>query len=264
MISKSGKELNKLLMVTVVLTFSVFTSQVALADIKVRAGTSSVSYSAEMVLANKSFTRTEDFKGPLIGLTFIRDSGLYLDVSLASGDKEGKYPYITGEGTFPAPKAYRADIAWVVGKAYLDEESGLAKSIFIGYKTSRTELDGPQVSGTPAAYKFNTSGLAVGGGISKPLDIGGSVGVNGGVGVMRMIWEESYLKGTTSNSTSDLSYGYSLGASYTYPFGSAFGVTLDYKTQSYNLKFSSGTGPSLPTTIVEKVSALGLSLYGQF
>ena len=264
MIKISGIELGKLLLVSSVFVMPALLSQSALADIKVRAGNSSVNYSAEMVLANKNFTRTEDFKGPLIGLTFIRDSGLYLDVSLPSGDKEGKYPYITGGGTFPAPKSYRGDVAWVVGKAYVDEDSGLAKSIFIGYKTSRTEIDGPQVSGTPAVYKFNTSGLVVGGGISKPLDIGGSVGVNGGVGVMRMIWEESYLNGTSTNSTSDLSYGYSLGASYTYPFSSAFGVTLDYKTQSYNLKFSSGSGPSLPTTIVEKVSALGLSLYGQF
>ena len=262
MIIKSGKELGKWLLVSSVFVMPAFLSQSALADIKVRAGTSSVNYSAEMVLANKNFNRTADINGRLIGITFIRESGLYLDVSMSAGQTAGKYPHLLGGA--PADTTFHTDIAWVVGKAYVDEESGLAKSIFIGYKTSRTEIDGPQVSNVPAAYKFNTSGLVVGGGISKPLEIGGSVGVNGGVGVMRMIWEENYFAGTPTNATSDLSYGYSLGASYTYPFSSAFGVALDYKTQSYNLKFSTGTGPSLPTTIVEKVSALGLSLYGQF
>ena len=61
----------------------------------------------------------------------------------------------------------------------------------------------------------------------------------------------------------DFALGFSLGASYTYPFTSKFGIVADVKYNKYSYDFS--TSSTKPTfTVDEDISALGVSLYAKF
>jgi hypothetical protein len=76
---------------------------------------------------------------------------------------------------------------------------------------------------------------------------------------MGATWKDNSVRGY--NVKADTAVGGSLGANYTFPFTSNFGVVADAKYHSYNYKFGSSAAPF---TIREKITSVGVSLYAKF
>jgi hypothetical protein len=73
-------------------------------------------------------------------------------------------------------------------------------------------------------------------------------------------WKDNRTVGTY-NVDADTAVGGSVGANYTFPFTSKFGVTVDYKYHSYSYNF--GTS-ALPFTVRERISTLTGLIYAKF
>jgi hypothetical protein len=229
-------------------------SQSALAEVKVRAGVASANYElgGNYILAKSSYTPVN------VGLTFASDTGMYLDLSASSGS--GKHDGWKGFG-YSAENFKRTDAAVIGGKSFLNQNNGLATTFYVGYKTGTTTLGAENVPFV-AWYSetFKTSGLVFGGGASYPIASGraGMVGVNVGLGLMSATWEDT----TGFYDKSKTAFGGSIGANYTYPITSSFGVVADLKYQSYNYKFDDK--PTWKKNITERISTLGVSAYFKF
>jgi hypothetical protein len=251
------KGIKKVLFVSSMVAVAAISSQPAMADFKVRLGKANVHYEGNISAPTGNSNTAQDFQSNFFGATYIWDSGIYFDLSHYVGrvDRPGGF------------QDQRFDPTFTLGLAG-ETESGTKTSMFVGVKHGHTEYAGTPVGANTPTYSFDTNGFVMGGGLGFPMSNGTTVGVNAGIGFLRMLWGETYVGPTApaaSEDTSTMSLGYSYGVNYTIPFNQTFGLTLEYKGQSYNFKFGgTGTGPTHPSTVVEKVSTVGFNLYAQF
>ncbi len=249
---------------------AVFVSQTAQAEIKIRAGVASSTYTlgGDYVDAESSYNPTN------FGLTWAADNGMYIDVALSggSGDHNGwavanaPTTICVGEvscGNAASPSApfERSDAALIFGMSFLNPNSGIAGTIYTGLKTGTTTLGAnkPVTNLLWTEETFEATGVVFGGGASFPIAAGkaGSIGVSLGLGVMQATWQDN----TGFAIDADFAVGFSYGVSYTYPITSMFGVVADIKGNSYSYEFDYfGT----PFTVDETVSSIGVSLYAKF
>lgn len=253
--------MKKSLLISSLFVATALVSQSAMAEIKIRAGAGSSTYE----LGGDYITAKSDYNPTNFGVTFSSDTGAnagYVDLSYSSGS--GKHDGWKKYGT-PSESFKRSDFALTGGVVFLNQNNGIAGNVYVGIKTGTTTL-GANRSVIALYYAnpwseetFETSGVIMGGGASFPIAGGraGSVGVNVGVGFMGATWKDN----AGYNVKADTAIGGSLGASYTFPFTSNFGVVADYKYHSYNYKFGSSNNPF---TVREKISTLGASLYAKF
>ena len=98
-------------------------------------------------------------------------------------------------------------------------------------------------------------GLTAGIGKGLPFNEGktGSLGVNAAFALL----QAKNTDVTGASTTSNISYGLSIGASYNYMFKPYLGVSADTKFQSYFIKYSTFSGD-------ERIISASLSLVGQF
>jgi len=237
-------------------------SQAAYAEVKIRAGTGTATYEL-----GGDYTKAKSTYNPTaFGVTYSSDiasnSGWYIDGSYSSGT--GKHDGWAALGT-PSESFKREDFALTGGVVFLNQENGIAGNIYMGIKTGSTKLGANQAAIATAFTNpwseetFDTAGLIFGGGASFPIAQGraGSVGVNGGLGLMGATWKDNAGFSAKANTA----VGVSLGASYTFPITSMFGVTADYKYQSYSYNFGDTT---TPFKVDEKFSTLMGFLYVKF
>jgi hypothetical protein len=251
-----NKQTRKLLLLASTCAVTMLITQAAVADIKVRAGISKVSYSTDMAAPTRTFSGSHDFRVPLIGATFISDTGWYVDAALATVNTPSN---IYTDGTLT-----RKDGTVVVGKSETGD-TGTSKSWYVGMKFGTTDQDEQPVGGNRSEYSMNTTGLVFGGGFGIPLSVGGTVAMNAGLGIMQMQWREKYNGIFRSENRSGFSPGYSYGLSYNYPFNQTIGAVAEYKGQVYNYSFNGGgSGPTKPSSVSEKVTTISLSLYATF
>ncbi|HAF45355.1 MAG TPA: hypothetical protein DCK83_10585 [Gallionellaceae bacterium] len=259
--------MKKSILISSLFVATALVSQSAMAEIKIRAGAGSSTYE----LGGDYITAKSTYKPATIGLTFSSDSGAnagYLDLSYSGGS--GKHDGWTKYGT-PSEEFKRSDFALTGGVVFLNQDNGIAGNVYVGIKTGTTTLgatkaalEGPGPYTPTSSWTeetFETSGVIFGGGASFPIASGraGSVGVNVGLGIMGAKWKDNSTAGFSA--TADTAVGGSLGASYTFPFTSNFGVTADYKYHSYSYNF--GTS-ALPFTVRERISTLGATVYAKF
>lgn len=243
-----------------------FMSQPALAEVKIRAGTGSSTYE----LSGDYITATSTYSPATLGATFSWGGGRtggYVDLALSGGTgTHDGWAYIGA----PEQSFKRSDFAVTGGVVFLNQNNGIAGNVYVGLKTGTTTLganraaliaDGYTANTAWTEEKFNTAGVILGGGVSFPIAGGraGSVGVNLGIGIMGATWEDNSAAGFSA--TANTAVGGSIGANYTFPFSSHFGVTADYKYQSYSYNFGDTT---TPFTIDEKFSTLMGTLYVKF
>lgn len=253
--------MNKLLLISGICAAAVV-SQVAQAEVKVRAGVAKSSYSAAFgnsstpsaVYRNK--TAISDYTAANIGLTYLLDNGLYFDLGTSSSVSSATHDLWATRT--PIPQSFkRTDTAFIVGKAGAFP-NGMGNNLYMGLKTGKSNLAAPASLGWTEDI-FTASGLVLGGGLSFPLGAkGGSIGVNGGIGFMSATWTDTagfYAK-------ADSALGASFGLSYTLPFTTAFGLVVDYKGNAYSYTFNSGKTTEF--TVDETTGALGLGLYAKF
>lgn len=242
-------------------------SQSAMAEFKIRAGAGASSYE----LGGDYTGASSDYTSVNLGLTFATDGGFYVDLAGSSGS--GKHD---GWATANAPTTIcgstscgnvaspdedfkREDYALIVGKSFLNPNNGIAATFYAGLKGGSSTLGAKNAGVSWTEDTFDTAGVVFGGGASFPIASGaaGAVGVNLGIGVMEAKWKDD----TGFSVTSNTAVGFSLGASYTFPFTSNFGVVADYKLNAYDYKFGDTANPF---TVKETFSTLGASLYAKF
>jgi hypothetical protein len=242
-------------------------SQSALAEVKLRAGVGASSYK----LGGDYTGAKSDYNSTNVGVTFAADNGFYVDLAGSSGS--GKHD---GWATANAPTTIcggtscgnvasaeedfkRSDYALIVGGSHLNQNNGIAVTFYGGLKGGTTTLGAKNAGLTWTEEKFETQGVVFGGGASFPIAQGraGAVGVNLGLGIMSAKWTDNNGYNVKSNTA----VGFSLGASYTYPITSNFGVVADYKLNAYSYAFGDTANPF---TVNEAFSTLGGSIYVKF
>lgn len=232
----------------------IFSAQAAYADVKLRVGPSKINYSSEATFSNQTASAQTFYdKGASIGLTAIdNDSGWYFDGSGTGGESRDPRESVRS--------LTYTHIALVAGKAYA-HENGMSSSIFAGYKIGFTEQTLPQlVGGKVEQYTFDVAGIVMGAGLGIPVPgIGGTLGVNAGVGMMKMDMSSLY---TIKQVSSNESIGYSYGMSYSYPFTETLGLTVDVKGNSYNYTF--GTNAYGLQSATEQWTAYSVLLTANF
>lgn len=251
--------MKKSVLVSSLFVAAALASQSALAEVKVRAGVAASTYDlgGDYITAKSTYTPAN------VGLTFSSDfaanKGWYIDGSYSSGS--GKHDGWASLGA-PSESFKRSDFALTGGVVFMNQNNGMAGNVYVGYKSGKTTLGAQNAGLLWTEETFDTSGVIVGGGASYPIAGGraGSVGVNVGIGIMSATWKDNRTVGTF-NEKANTAVGGSLGANYTFPFSSNFGVVADLKYHSYNYKFGSTANPF---TIREKITSLGASLYAKF
>jgi len=242
-------------------------SQSALAEVKIRAGAGSSTYE----LSGDYITAKSTYSPATIGATFSWGSGAtggYVDLAYSGGTgTHDGWAYIGA----PEQSFKRSDIALTGGVVFLNQNNGIAGNVYVGLKGGSTTLGansaalitnlGYSASTTWTEEKFDTAGIIFGGGVSFPIAGGraGSAGVNLGIGIMSATWKDNSVAGFDVKSNTAV--GGSVGVNYTFPFSSHFGVTADYKYQSYSYNFGD---TATPFTVDEKFSTLMGTLYVKF
>lgn len=236
-----------------------FISQDALAEgVKLRAGTSSNSYELNITPATGAgYTfATTTYTGTNFGITFLTSDSTYIDVAASSGTGTYNRPTYVGDLS-------RSDLAFIFG-ANLGSTSGTMGNLYAGYKTGETKLDPPTSAPAGSSHlNFKANGLVAGGGMIFPLGGAGALGLNFGLGLMSGKYD-LHNNGTTTTTTynADYALGYSYGIGYSYPFTPNFGISLDYKANSYTYTFNAGL--TTENKLEEKFNATVGSLYVKF
>jgi hypothetical protein len=266
--------MKKTLLITGLFAAATLVSQSALAEVKIRAGTGSSTYSL-----GGDYTHAKSTYHPTsFGLTFSSESGLYLDIAASSGS--GKHDgwatanvhSVVCSSSLPCNAAAspnedfkRSDWALIFGESHVNQSSGIATTFYVGFKGGSTTLGAlhAQTLTHWTEEKFDSYGVVFGGGASFPIAQGkaGSVGVNLGLGIMGATWKDNGVPNYNVSATSAI--GGSFGVNYTYPITQNFGVVAEYKGNSYSYSFGSDTSTT-KFTISESINYFGASIYAKF
>jgi hypothetical protein len=245
-----GMKMNKKIVLACLCGVAVMASQGAMAAVKVRGGVTNNNYDLQYDSGSTSYKHTtSSFGGQSLGLTFISDSGLYLDLASSSGKGDRKDRY-SATGTFE-----RTDTAIVLGSTSVTS-GGSATNVYVGWKSGETKL------GSTSNYfpqTFSGSGFIFGGGWGIPAG-GGTIGLSLGMGLMG---QKYTVNGTTTTTwDADQAVGVSFGLGYSYPLAQNLGLSVDYKANAYKYNFNATSGT--PFSYGESFSTLSLLAYLTF
>jgi hypothetical protein len=236
-----------------------FVSQAAMAQgIKIRGGTSNNSYELNVTpaaAAGYNFA-TATYTGTNYGVTFLTSDSTYIDIAGSNGSGTYNRPTYIGDLS-------RSDLAFVFGVNFGDTTSNIG-NLYVGYKTGETKLDPPTSAPAGSSHlNFKANGLVTGGGLIIPLGGAGALGLNLGLGLMSGKYD-LHNNGSTTTTTynADYALGYSYGIGYSYPFTQNFGISLDYKANSYTYTFNAGL--TTENSLEEKFNSTVGSLYVKF
>ena len=147
------------------------------------------------------------------------------------------------------------------GVVFLNQNNGIAGNVYVGLKGGSTTLAAKNTGLPWSEETFDSTGVVFGGAAGFPVASGraGFVGVNAGLGIMGATWKDN--SPSQFNAKAKTAVGGSLGVNYTFPFSRNFGVTADYKFQSYSYNFGDTANPF---KVSEKFSTLMAILYAKF
>lgn len=250
--------MKKLLLASSMFALAAVSSQSAMAEVKVRGGVGNTSFALEFINIYTNADVKADLLTTSLGVTYIGESGMYLDVS---GSRGGVRNSTTTSSSAPNMKITgRTDAAINVGYAG-SFDSGRGYSYYVGYKTGETlaTLSNPTLF-TPTNDKFSTTGYVVGGGISLlPFDFGGVLGFNVAAARLTTDWSDDAAFSSSSGTS-----GVSSGVSYTYPISSTFNIAADAKQNVYQYTFNACKNTTANCQVYEKVMSLAVTLSAQF
>lgn len=195
-----------------------------------------------------------DYTSLNVGLTYISQDQWYLDLGYKT---DTSADWNTAE-LLPVSQDEdyeRDDITITVGKII----NGV--QLFVGYQNSKTDMALPlitqQIFGWVAEEEFNIKGYFAG--LGRSFSIGeGSLNINGSMG-----WMDAELV-DASGFSNDASGGdgYSVGASYTYFFGSKTSVSAELKHQNYSYEYSNQN--IILTAGDDQMTMFGININRQF
>jgi hypothetical protein len=235
-----------------------FLSQAAQADgaVRVRYGIANTDYGVTYEDAFGTEQAASSYTATNVGLTVISSGGVYFDAVVGSSEDGAKYKgdpdWFGGQtGNF-----VRSDTTLTVGFSQPSAD-GSSAAFFFGYKSGETEL---KVNSTNVRDLFETSGFFFGMSYGFPVG-GGHFGVNGALSFMSGSWD--WNGASPFKADADFTVGFSLGANYTYMFGSNVGMSVEAKYNSYTYDFGVD-GNTVLFTIDETITSVGVNLFAQF
>ena len=175
-----------------------------------------------------------------VGATYIWPSNTFVDFTTRRSILDATYSAGSRSGDFS-----RTENILTVGMPLDGGMLGNA-GIFNAETTNK-------VASSAASQKIIGVSVGIGKGFLIEGGKSGVVGVNGGVALLNAT--NTSLSGVSSSS--NLSYGLSVGATYNYVINKTWSVSADGKFQSYLIKYSSFSGD-------ERIISLAASLIGQF
>jgi len=203
-----------------------------------------------------------------VGFSWISPERIYVDLSLqrsGGGATHDFWKDATG-GNPPGPDQKFSNDSEVLTAGYIHVLSeGQTLSGFGGLRHGKTTLAAPRGGAIPAGLItwskdfFDSRGVFFGAALGMPA-LGGSISVSGALALMRGKWTDD----VSFSSNADSTVGFSLNASYTYRFAQAWGVTADYRYQTYNYAFNQNSAVFLPYHVTEKINSIGARVSYQF
>ena len=204
-------------------------------------------------------TAKSQYTAANVGLTWISPKGIYVDVS---GQQSLSATHDLWNSVTSQSQDFSHDSYTLTGGYVHGFSQGASISGFGGYLKSTTTLNAPRPPFLFSQDKFDSKGIFVGVGGGIPA-LGGQVTASGAIAFMSGRWTDDKVSNAYSNKA-DYTFGYSLGAAYTYKFTQAWGVTGDLRYQRYNYNFDvySITEPAFQVS--EKILSAGVRLSYQF
>jgi hypothetical protein len=212
-------------------------------------------------------TAKADYLATNVGFSWISPQRIYVDLSLqrSGSATHDLWKDATG-GNPPGPEQDFSHDSEVLTAGYIHVLSqGMTVSGFGGYRHGKTTLAAPLGGTVPAGVItwskdfFDSRGVFFGAAWGMPA-LGGSVSVSGALALMGGKWTDDVAFSSEADST----VGFSLNASYTYRFAQAWGVTADYRFQTYNYAFNQNSAVFLPYDVTEKINSIGARVSYQF
>lgn len=250
--------MKKTIVLTCLLGAVALASQSAMASgLKLRGGVTNNTYSLDVTPAtgNPYNYATSSYSGNNLGVTWLMADTVYLDYAASNGSGTWNGTYTNG-GAFTS-NLKRTDNALVLGVNSISE-GGSVGNLYVGWKAGETVLDRAAGAASNPSLNFKTNGFIFGGGWGIPLGGAGTLGLSLGLGLMSGEYDTTSLGVTTTNKA-DMALGLSYGISYSYPFTKNFGISADYKANSYNYTFNQGL--KTEWKLDEKFNTTGASLY---
>ena len=221
-----------------------------MADVKIRAGLINVNFAAEIAYPTNNFSVNQTYRGVALGFTYINENGIYVDLAptFSKGDKPA--------GVTSGADANRFDGTLVLGYSE-GLDNGTSASYYFGIKNGLTVSYYSDATATGGFRNLDlqSQGVIAGAGWAFPLNLGGTIVVNAGIGLLVAEASENDIVLTTSKQ----SLGYSYGVSYNYPISTGKGLSIDYKGNIYNYEMEQKV--LAPTQIKENWSLVGISAY---
>jgi hypothetical protein len=207
----------------------------------------------------KGKTVKSSYTATSAGFSWITPIGFYMDLSGQKSPGSATHD-LWASLTNQPQKFSRTDAQLTLGyvRAF---NSGVSVSGFGGYKYGHTELAAPRAIAGWSKDIFDTRGLFVGVGGGFPM-LAGQVSVSVAGAYMNGEWKDDQAPPFVQSA--DYTFGYSIGAGYTYKFTPAFGVTVDARYQQYNYSFNAYSVTLTAYEIREKIAGGGVRLSYQF
>jgi len=201
-------------------------------------------------------TAKSKYNAANVGVTWISPQGIYVDF-FASQSLSATHDLwdSTGFGS----QDFSHDYYTLTGGYNHPFSSGASVTGFGGVISSHTTLNAPPQAGFGFTKDtFDARGIFVGAGGGMPA-LGGQVTGSVAIAGMGGTWKDD----SGFRNDAQTTFGFSLGAAYTYKFSPAWGITADLKGQRYRYNFGAyQTEP--PYTVTETITSIGVRLSYQF
>ena len=216
----------------------------------------------------KNKTAKADYTAKNVGFSWISPQRIYADVSLqrSGSATHDLWKDATLPGGGPAPEQDFSHDSEILTAGYIHLLSdGMTVSGFGGLRHGKTTLNAPKGATVPAGTItwskdfFESRGVFFGAAWGMPA-LAGSISLSGALALMGGKWTDD----VSFNNKADSTVGFSFNASYTYRFAQAWGVTADYRYQTYKYAFNQTSTVFLPYDVTEKISSIGARVSYQF
>lgn len=194
---------------------------------------------------------TSNFATLGLGVTYIWPSNIFVDFTTKRSMLDARYvTQFVVAGQVTASQTFsRIENTITAG---MPLNNGMQGNAGLFLTETNFGFSQPGLSGQ---FSQKMQGLSAGAGKGFALIEGnaGSVGLNGALALLNA----SYTDKSGNTSSSNLSYGLSLGAAYNYALNKTISFSADTKYQSYFIKYSTFSGD-------ERILSASISLIGQF
>jgi hypothetical protein len=204
-----------------------------------------------------SQTAKSQYTAANVGLSWISPTGIFVDfaASQSLSATHDLWDSVPGGQS----KDFSHDSYTLTGGYNHGFAQGASVSGFGGLISSRTILNAPKPPLPFSKDTFDARGIFIGVGGGIPA-LGGQITGSLAVAGMSGTWKDD----NGFNNHADTTFGFSLGAAYTYKFSPAWGITADLKGQSYKYNFAVYSTTQPAYTVTEKIVSAGVRLSYQF